>query len=358
MHSAFSTLACSDESWTIETDKVASLQTHIDYYLSLQSPYVMLVFKLRNRNILWETSQQTGNEAGREAVTQTDRYDGRQAGQNTTSLSGKWKGNEMDKEAGGSPNKESDSWEVKVTGRAQAGSQAAMQADQRGDRWAQSQQQNKPKVHQSSRQTHKCCCVKPSGLSCTPGEVVSTSDVVPSRWGVSLQGASDPPLRWSVSINFNAAKISAAGSWAPWRSSARRLQRLLRQPDSSDVSVWSLDIQIYVWFCFRAPERKKKTHWSNIATGIETFWTPPARKCFSFCLYAVAACFNICDTAITARGNYLHDHNDNIYVLFSHKKKAPFLTLLKKSRYFSVKICKSLKRWASYMEQRGPRLAL
>lgn len=206
----------------------------------------------RKRKANWKSSWQKGCHTN---------WQLRQAGQNTKSLSGKWRSNEIDKAAGGNPNKQSDSWEVKVTGR------ASRQAGEWGDRWAQSQQQNTPKMHQSDRHTDKHTSVDagskvsrrvlpgrrtPPLMLWRRGEVSRYRVLLIHHWGGVLTPTSMQPNHCS---RF----------WAPWRSSARRLQRLLRQPDFTDVSVWSLDIQIYVWFCFRALRKEnlliKCRHW-------------------------------------------------------------------------------------------------
>lgn len=66
-------------------------------------------------------------------------------------------------------------------------------------------------ISQADSQTHRCWCGKQSRLPCTPWDVGHTSVVVALRWGVSLQGSSDPLLRWSVNTH-SAGQTSAASS--------------------------------------------------------------------------------------------------------------------------------------------------
>lgn len=110
----------------------------------------------------------------------------------------------MDKKALGRP-----SWKVKVTGR---------EREEEVDRWCRKTDERAQKKHQSNRKQQQHTHVlmreaKQAVLSTRRGG--PASEVVALRWGVSLQGASDLPWRWSVNANFNAASSELPGAALP-----------------------------------------------------------------------------------------------------------------------------------------------
>lgn len=107
----------------------------------------------------------------------------------------------------------------------QAVGRPGSQSDSRASRRAENQQQREPKMLQSTRQTHKLLMCEAKRASLFSQRGGSSSDVVPWRWGVSLQGASDPPLRWSVNALQQAVgPLAQLCQEASKAASAARLQ--------------------------------------------------------------------------------------------------------------------------------------
>lgn len=194
----------------------------------------------------WTGKQELRLEVNREVCHTNWQLRRRLPGESAV-LSDNWRSSEMDKKkkAFGRPSRG-----VKVTGRASRKS---------------SSDAGRQKKHQSDRKqqwdTHVLIREAKHAVLST-GRGGPASEVVALRWGVSLQGASDPPWRWSVNADFNAAGSELPGAALPGG---------FKGCSGSQISVIRLPESLIFKNIFDFFFSSETINWSDIATGIKTF---------------------------------------------------------------------------------------